>query len=126
MRKIKLLKSVLILILGISVIGSICVVSTSCEEKKSAVVPVTSVELNKSETTLGVDETETLTATVLPETATDKSITWTSSDTNVATVDSNGTITAIEKNKSDGWVFSIHHFLNFYLIDNVLISKFTN
>ena len=36
---------------------------------------VTSVELNKSETTLGVDETETLTATVLPETATDKSIT---------------------------------------------------
>ena len=61
-------------------------------------VPVSSVSLNKTSTTLYLGGTETLTATVNPTDATDKTITWSSSDTSVATVSSNGKITANSNN----------------------------
>ena len=55
-------------------------------------VPVTSVSLNKTSLTLGLNGTETLKATVKPDNATDKTVTWSSSDTKVATVDQNGKV----------------------------------
>ena len=91
MKKTKLLKSILVPTLGISAIGIIPVVSTSCDE----VHDVTSVSLNKTSITLAVGDTKTLTATILPENATDKSVTWSSNNESVAIVNENGTITAI-------------------------------
>ena len=91
MKTTQILKSILIPTLGISAIGTIAAVSTSCGYDLSR---VTSISLNKASLTLGISQTETLIATVLPENATDKTVTWTSSDTSVATV-SNGTITAV-------------------------------
>ncbi len=61
----------------------------------SSAVPVASVSLNKTATTIEAGATETLTATVLPETATDKSVTWSSSKESVATVDNTGKVTAV-------------------------------
>jgi hypothetical protein len=58
-------------------------------------VPVTDVELNKSETTIGVGRTEQLIASVLPVDATEKGVTWESSNTNIATVSSLGLVTGI-------------------------------
>ena len=86
----KLLKSILIPTLGITSIGTIPVVSTSCGE-----FHVSSVSLNKTSLALNVGQTKTLTATVLPENATDKTVTWGSDNESVATVDANGKITAI-------------------------------
>ncbi len=60
----------------------------------SGTIAVTSVELNKTSTSIGVGEKETLTATVKPDNATDKSVTWTSSNTDVASVDK-GVVTAV-------------------------------
>lgn len=51
-----------------------------------AVVPVTSIELNKTATSIALGATETLEATVAPATATDPSVTWESNDEEVATV----------------------------------------
>lgn len=59
-----------------------------------AVIPVTSVTLNKAATSLSVGGTETLTATVNPDNATNKNITWTTSVAGVVTVDG-GKITAV-------------------------------
>ena len=58
------------------------------------VVPVSSIHLNKTDTTLIVGQTVTLTATVLPSNATDPTYTWSSDNTAVATV-SNGVVTAM-------------------------------
>ncbi|GHV72416.1 hypothetical protein FACS1894201_01460 [Bacteroidia bacterium] len=60
-----------------------------------ASIPVTSVSLNKTSTTLLIGGTETLTATVLPANATNKNITWSSNNTSVATVNSSGVVTAV-------------------------------
>ena len=60
-----------------------------------AEVPVTSVQLSPSSTSLEVGGTVTLTATVLPSNATNKSVAWTSSNRSVATVDGNGKVTAV-------------------------------
>ncbi len=79
-------------------------VITATAESKSAsctvtvphvYVPVESVTLNKTETTIEVGNSETLTATVLPANADNPSVTWTSSDESVATVSSDGLVTAI-------------------------------
>jgi len=91
MFKAKLLKSILIPTLGISTIGSIAAISTSCGN----VIHVTDVTLDETSVFLDVGATKTLTATVLPENATDKSATWTSNKPSVATVDNNGKITAV-------------------------------
>lgn len=58
-------------------------------------VPVSSISLNKTETTIEVGSTETLTAIVGPDDADDKTVTWTSSNTAVATVDQAGLVTAV-------------------------------
>ena len=97
MKTTKLLKSILIPTLGISAIGTIAAVSTSCGQANPDpdIVHVTSVELDKTSATLTIGDTETLTATVLPENATDKSVTWSTSDWNVAIVNQNGTVAAV-------------------------------
>jgi len=58
-------------------------------------IPVTSVRLNKSCTSLTVGETETLVATVYPLDATNKNVAWFSSNPSVATVSADGLVTAI-------------------------------
>ena len=91
MKKIKLLKTLLIPTIGITAIGTIAAVSTSCS---SSAVPVASVSLDKESLPLPIGDYYTLTATVQPENATDKSLTWSSSDSSVATVD-DGKVTAV-------------------------------
>ena len=58
-------------------------------------VPVESITLDKTETTIVVGSTEKLTATVNPDNADYPQVTWTSSDESVATVSSEGVVTAI-------------------------------
>ena len=89
----KLLKSILISTLGVSAIGTIAAVSTSC----SPVIIVTGVSLNKESLVLGIGDSDTLIATVFPENATDKSVTWSSNDSSIATVDNNGNVTAVSE-----------------------------
>lgn len=55
-------------------------------------VPVTCIDLDKTSTSIYVNQTIVLKATVLPEIATNKQVIWTSNDTNIATVDVNGTV----------------------------------
>ncbi|MBM6881428.1 Ig-like domain-containing protein, partial [[Clostridium] spiroforme] len=64
--------------------------------KVSVLSPITSVSLNKKETTIQKSGSETLQATINPSNTTDDRIlTWTSSNTKVATVDKNGKVTAV-------------------------------
>jgi len=58
-------------------------------------ISVEGVSLNKSTSTISVNETDTLIATVTPSNATNKAVTWSSSDASVASVDSNGKVTGI-------------------------------
>jgi len=62
---------------------------------KTPIISVSSVSLNKSAITLGIDGTEQLTETVLPTNAPNQTVTWNSSNSNIATVNSNGLVTAI-------------------------------
>ena len=62
----------------------------------SAIVPVTSVSLNRSTLSLNIGATNTLTATVTPSNATNKAVSWSSSDPSVATVNSSGVVTAVK------------------------------
>ena len=96
MKKIKLLKTLLIPTIGITAIGTIAAVSTSC----SPVVIVTGVSLDKKSLALEIGDSDSLIATVHPENATDKSVIWSSSDSSVATVDNNGKVTAIGKGQA--------------------------
>ncbi|MGN0487194.1 MAG: Ig domain-containing protein [Acutalibacteraceae bacterium] len=56
-------------------------------------VPVSSVKLNKTSTTLKMGSTTTLVPTFTPSNATIKTVTWTSSNYDVATVDAGGKVT---------------------------------
>ncbi|MDR1594655.1 MAG: Ig-like domain-containing protein [Prevotellaceae bacterium] len=58
-------------------------------------VPVESVSLNKSETTLSRNGTEELNYTISPSNATNKTVSWRSNDESVAIVDNNGKVTGI-------------------------------
>ena len=60
----------------------------------AAVIPVTSIALDNTELTIGVNETFYLHATVLPNNATDPSVTWTSKNNSIATV-TNGAVKGI-------------------------------
>ena len=71
MKKAKLLKTLLIPTIGITAIGTIAAVSTSC----SPVVLVTGVSLDKESLALDVGDSDTLIATVYPYYAADKSVT---------------------------------------------------
>lgn len=65
-------------------------------DAEPATVPVESITLNKTETSIKVGATETLSVTsVLPEEATDKTYTWKTSDETKATVDQDGKVTAV-------------------------------
>ena len=66
---------------------------SACGEPDS--IPVKTMMISDTESTLKVGETKTLTITVLPEEATDKTYTWSSDNESVATVDSSGTVTAV-------------------------------
>ena len=61
------------------------------------VIPVESVELNKTELSLIEGESETLTATVYPDNATDKTVSWRSSNNSVATVSDYGEVVAVRE-----------------------------
>lgn len=61
-----------------------------CEDEN---VPVESISLNYTETTIEIGNTKTLVVTFNPVYATDKTITWTSTNSSVASVD-NGVVTA--------------------------------
>ncbi len=60
-----------------------------------AVVPVTSVSLNKNNLSLMTGDTAQLSAAVLPENATNPAVTWASSDSAVASVSDSGFVTAV-------------------------------
>jgi len=66
----------------------------ACDSCDNGDVPVVSITLNKSQTTLVVGAKETLSATVLPSNATNTTLRWSSSDDTIATVDDNGQVTA--------------------------------
>lgn len=54
---------------------------------------VSSIELSKSTSEIGVGKTEELTCMVLPADAFDKSVTWSSSDNSIVSVSQDGTVT---------------------------------
>ncbi len=62
------------------------------QKKVPEIVPVTGVELNKSQMTLEVDSSVTLIATVKPSTATNQSVKWSVNNSNA--IVQNGTVTA--------------------------------
>jgi hypothetical protein len=66
----------------------------SLNYEDAATVPVQSVSLNKTSTTLTVGGEETLVATVNPTNATNQNVSWSSSNTTVATVE-NGKVKAL-------------------------------
>lgn len=57
-----------------------------------AIVPVTSISLNKTSTSIEPGKDETLTVIFTPENAYNKNVTWTTSNANVATVDATGKV----------------------------------
>lgn len=70
--------------------------SASCDVTVS-IIPVTSVQLNKTSLTLDIGDVDTyqLTATVTPSNATYKTLAWTSSNPAVATVSDNGLVSLV-------------------------------
>ena len=58
-------------------------------------VPVSSIQLNKSNEVINVNEQSQLVCNVLPIDAFDKTVTWESNDTSVATVDEFGLVTGV-------------------------------
>ena len=61
----------------------------------TAIIPVSSVTLDKSTASVEAGKVLNLKATVLPDNATAKTLTWTTSNSKVATVE-NGTVTAVD------------------------------
>ena len=69
----------------------------TAECKVTVFIPVTSIELDKTELALNPGETATLVATIKPDNATDKTVIWTSSDSSIASVDNTGKVTAVKE-----------------------------
>lgn len=78
--------------------GDVTAICNIVVQKK--IISVESVELDKTELSLFVDESATLTATVKPGDATDQSVSWKSSNEKVAKVSSSGEIQAIGVGKA--------------------------
>ena len=68
---------------------------TSNSANVNVILPVDSITLNKTTTSIEVGSTDTLTVNYIPTDATNKTVTWSSSDKNVATVSSTGIVTAV-------------------------------
>ena len=64
---------------------------------EQGVIPVESVEIDKTEQELSVGRSTLLVATVFPSYATNKSVFWSSSNESVATVSSTGIVTGVAK-----------------------------
>lgn len=60
-------------------------------------VPVSSIRLNKTSLTMGVDSTFQLEATIKPADASNKEISWASSDSLVVSVDNSGKLTGVRE-----------------------------
>ena len=76
--KSKLNKFICASILGISTIGTVGFVSTSCGSKEEEIIHVDRVELNEELMSLTIGNTAVVFATVYPFDATNRSVTWTS------------------------------------------------
>lgn len=79
---------------------------TACSDDDDKIIPVTSVELDKSILSLETGKTATLVATITPENAENKNVEWTTSDVTIATVD-DGLVTAVKEGKAIITVASI-------------------
>ena len=67
--------------------------STSKPSSSGSVIDLTSIKLNKTETSILLNSKETLTVSFTPTNATDKEVEWSSDDDTIASVD-NGVVTA--------------------------------
>ncbi|WP_303867637.1 leucine-rich repeat protein [Acetobacterium wieringae] len=63
-------------------------------------VAVTGVSLDKTASTLAVNDVDTLAATVAPAAASNKALSWSSSDETIATVNSSGKVTALSEGQA--------------------------
>lgn len=77
---------------GTTVFTSVVTYATGVQ---NVTVPVTSVGLNKTTTTINAGDTEQLIATVNPLNASNQNVAWTSGNASVATVSASGQVTAI-------------------------------
>ena len=76
----------------------------------AAIVPVTSITLNKTKLEMTVGQKETLVATVLPENATYKTaLNWSVMDNRIVSVDANGELTAVSTGTTKVTVISVMH-----------------
>ena len=76
----------------------------------AAIVPVTSITLNKDKLEMTVGQKETLVATVLPENATYKTaLNWSVMDNRIVSVDANGELTAVSTGTTKVTVISVMH-----------------
>ena len=88
----------------VAIKGGTATITAQAEDKTATCVvtveiPVSSVEINKTQLALTVGENYTLTAFVKPDDATNKEITWLSSNPKIVSVD-NGKLTAIKLGKA--------------------------
>src|SRR5690606_36870900 len=75
----------------------VTLVAFSLTEAPDSEVPVTSVSLNKTTTTIPQYQMETLVASILPADASNKDLSWSSSNDAVASVDDSGNVTAVSE-----------------------------
>ena len=85
--------------------GAVQIIATADRKKAvfnltvngTGVIKVTSIELDKTECELPINDSILLTPTVKPDLATNKTVMWASADKTIATVDSKGNVTAVSK-----------------------------
>ena len=87
--------------------------------------PVNQISLNKTETSIRVNQIETLIATILPENATNKTIVWTSSDSNVVIVD-NGIIYGVKEGTAIITATAVDNNISTSCTVNVLAENVNN